>query len=161
MIPWLRSHSKNMTHAPDTVLLRRYILERAAGRIPRKEYARYEAALGAWIRCDEIAARSCGRWKRVRRAGEPWCFVLGHQTVVMDDDQLQAYFATVPEDGWMRLGSAVQMRPAACLREWRESGARILDACSGTTTLAIQKVGSLSRWPAARGSGSRSLVLRS
>jgi hypothetical protein len=49
--------------------------ERAAGRVPRKEYS-----TGAWVRCDEAAARDSAHWPRLRKLATPWCPILGQKT---------------------------------------------------------------------------------
>jgi hypothetical protein len=57
---------------PEAQLLRRYVLERAAGRIPTAEYVRLEEVapgVGGWIRCDEKTARESEHWRRLRKPG--------------------------------------------------------------------------------------------
>jgi len=149
-----------MSRAPETTLLRRYVFERTAGRTPRKEFARYHSGIGAWIRCDETTARDSAHWRRLRKLAAPWCPILGPQTSIADDDALQAYFATVPEDGWQRLAALVGKRPTTCLREWRESGRRILDAVSLDHPRRAAPPGKLAGWPIGRGTGRRSLQAR-
>jgi hypothetical protein len=149
-----------MSRALETTLLRRYVLERAAGRILRKEYARYDSALDAWVRCDEAVAREALHWRRLRKPATPWCPILGPQTGIDDDDSLQAFFATFPEDGWQPLAAGVAKRPTACLREWRETGRRILDAISGDHPESGAPPGKLAGWPSGRGTGRRSLEAR-
>jgi hypothetical protein len=149
-----------MSRVPETTMLRRYVLERAAGRIPRKEYARYDFDLGAWVRCDEAVARDSEHWRRLRKPATPWCPVLGPQTGIADDDSLQAFFVTVADDGWQRLAARVEKRPTACLREWRESGRRILDAVSLDHPRRVAPPGKLAWWPIERGTGRRGLQAR-
>lgn len=146
-----------MSHALETTLLRRYVIERAAGRMPCKEYARYDFDIGAWVRCDEIAARESIHWRRLRKPGAPWCPILGPLTDIDEDDDLQAFFETIPEDGWQRLAAGVGKRPTACLREWTESGRRILNAVSGNHPRNGAPHGKLVGWPTGRGTGRRSL----
>lgn len=138
--------------------LRRYVLERAAGRVPRKEYARYDHGVGAWIRCDEAEVRESIHWRCLRRPATPWCPVLGPQTEIHHDDALQAFFATIAEDEWSRLSTTVRKRPAACLREWKQAGQRILYAVSGDYSGSEILPGRLAQWPTSRGAGQRILV---
>lgn len=144
-----------MSRDQESALLRRYVLERAAGRTPRKEHARLDVSVGAWIRCDEALALASEHWRRLRRPAEPWCPVLGKQTRIFDDDALQAFFATVPEDGWQQMATRVGKRPGACLREFKESGRRILDAVSGDNHRTRAPLGKLAGWPLGRGKGRR------
>lgn len=146
-----------MLRAPETILLRRYVLERASGRAPRKEFARYDSALGAWVRCDEAVAREALHWRRLRKPATPWCPILGPQTDIDHDDGLQAFFATVLEDGWQPLAAGVAKRPTACLREWRETGRRILDAVSDAHPRSGVPPGKLAGWPIGRGTGRRGI----
>jgi hypothetical protein len=149
-----------MSRGPETILLRRYVLERAAGRVPRQEYARYDSSVDAWVRCDEAAARDAEHWRRLRKPAAPWCPVLGPQTDIADDDALQAFFVTAADDGWQRLAARVGKRPTACLREWRESGRRILDAVSLDHPRRAAPPGKLAGWPIGRGTGRRGLQAR-
>jgi hypothetical protein len=145
---------------PEAQLLRRYVLERAAGRTPAAEYVRLEEVapgVGGWIRCDEKTARESEHWRRLRRPGALWCPVLGNRLGIAQDVALQAYFLTVPEGGWQRLADEVRRRPSQCLRHWRDAGRRILAASAGTTTGRPPPQGRLAGWPAHRGTGSRSL----
>jgi hypothetical protein len=149
---------------PEAQLLRRYVLERAAGRIPAAEYVRLEEVapgVGGWIRCDEKTARESEHWRRLRRPGALWCPVLGNRLGVAQDVALQAYFLTVPEDGWQRLANEVRRCPLECLRRWRDAGRRILAASVAQTSGALPPPGRLAGWPAQRGIGSRSLQANS
>lgn len=149
-----------MSRVPEATLLRRYVLERAAGRVPRKGYARYDSDIGAWVRCDEAVAREARHWRCLRKLAAPWCPILGQQTGIADDDTLQAFFETIPGDGWQRLAALVGKRPTACLREWQESGRRILDAVSNDYPRSGALPGKLAGWPMGRGTGRRSLQAR-
>lgn len=148
-----------MTISPH--LLRRYVIDRAAGRAPHAEWSYLSQDIGAWILADETSARQHEHHRRVRKRGQSWCDVLGHCTVVRDDIDLQMYFATIAVDEWSRLAIDVMRRPSRCLRDWRASGSRIIAAVdptaaspSGTTS------GPLSGWPPARGTGPRSMLPR-
>ncbi|MGB3486514.1 MAG: hypothetical protein WBA62_00280 [Xanthobacteraceae bacterium] len=141
--------------------LRRYVIEKAAGRTPRAEWALYEPSVGAWIRCDETTARRHGHHRRIRTEGLPWCDVLGHRTDVRDDEALQIFFLTVDPEGWPQLVAAVREHSTRCLREWTATGTRIIAAVSDVTTSAVSGTpGPLSGWPKARGTGRRSLLPR-
>ena len=141
-------------------VLRRYVIERAAGRSPRHEWAYYAADIGAWIRADETSARRHEYHQRIRIEGLPWCDVLGHRTDVRDDIALQLYFMTmIDSDDWHRLEIAVRGYPKRSLREWRASGARIMAAVSPETAAPVPDTpGPLDGWPSERGSGQRSLM---
>ncbi|MCX7321630.1 MAG: hypothetical protein NT113_19835 [Hyphomicrobiales bacterium] len=149
-----------MSLSPQVVLLRRYVLERAAGRFPRKEFARYDVDIGAWVRCEEAVARASAHWRCLRQPSAPWCPVLGSRTGVYDDEALQAFFITIPEDEWQRLATRVGKRPKACLQDWRESGRRILDAVSNNHPASGALPGNLAGWPSTRGTGRRGLQVR-
>lgn len=149
-----------MSLSPEVGLLRRYVLERAAGRFPRKEFARFDFDSGAWVRCDEAIARASEHWRCLRRPDTSWCPVLGSRTGIYDDDALQAYFITTQEDEWQRLATRVGKRPTACLRDWRESGRRILRAVSDDHLTYEVSLGKLAGWPQARGTGRRGLQAR-
>jgi hypothetical protein len=141
-----------------TLLLRRYVLERATGRVPRREFARYDVDLGVWIRCDEPVARDSEYWRRLRKPAHPWCDVLGCQTAIADDDALQAYFETIDPENWSSLAQAVRTNSSRCFRAWRDAGERILAAVSGTIAVGGgRSEGSLTGWPLLRGSALRSL----
>lgn len=162
--------------------LRRYIIEIAAGRTPRQEWAYYAPDLGAWIRTDETTAKSqaalCQElyrrdqtsvaddddiafYRRVRKDGLPWCEVLGYQTSVADDLALQTYFLTVTSDDWSQLAASVREHAMRCVREWTAAGRRIIAAVSPETATVIPVApGPLAGWPKERGSGRRSLVQR-
>jgi hypothetical protein len=151
-----------MASSPEAWLFRRYVLGRAAGRVPRREFARYDFDLNAWIRCDETTARESAHWRRLRKPAQPWCEVLGQQASIAADDALQAYFETVDPEGWSSLGRAVRQNSSRCFRAWSASGNRILDALSGTAVVSnVLAKGSLSGWPSSRGNGPRSLLSRS
>ncbi|WP_316232940.1 hypothetical protein [Bradyrhizobium sp. SZCCHNPS2010] len=148
-----------MTIEPHT--LRRYVIERASGRTPRHEYAFYEPRLGVWIRCDEMTARRHEHHRRIRIEGRPWCEVMGLQTAVADDFPLQTYFLTITPDDWPHLAVAVHEHPARCLRDWRDAGSRIIAAVSDVATSPTPETpGPLDSWPAARGTGQRSMLPR-
>lgn len=144
-----------MTVAPHT--LRRYVIDRAAGRTPHPEWAYYAPDIGAWLYADGASARRHEHHRRVRIDGRPWCDVLGHRTDVRDDLQLQAYFLTIPEDDWHRLAIDVAQHPNRCLREWRAAGALILAAADPDVATSQ---GPLSDWPPSRGTGPRSMLPR-
>jgi hypothetical protein len=148
-----------MSRAPETTL-RRYVLERAAGRVPRQEYVRYDSDIGAWVRCDEATARDSAYWRRLRKPAAPWCGVLSPRTDNADDDALEAFFATVPEDGWQHLAARIGKRPMACLREWKKFGRRILDAVSDDHPRSKAPPGKLAGWPIGHGTGRRGLQAR-
>lgn len=146
---------------PEAQLLRRYVLGRAAGRIPAAEFVRLEEVapgLGGWIKCDEKTAKESEHWRRLRKPGALWCPVLGNHLGIAQDVALQAYFLTVSEDGWQRLANEVRRRPSGCLRRWRDAGRRILRASVAQTSGALPPPGRLAGWPARRGTGSRSLL---
>lgn len=146
----------------DAQMLRRYVLERAAARVPRLEFARYDGDLGVWIRCNEAAARCSEHWRRLRKPAEPWCDVLGHQTLIADDDSLQAFFETVASENWPFLARAVQTGSNRCLRTWREVGNQIVAAVEGIPeTKENRSKGRLSGWPRKRGDARRSLLAHS
>lgn len=141
-------------------LLRRYVIDRAAGRSPRLEWAFLAPDVGGWVLADQATARSHEHHRRVRQDGRPWCEVLGHRTEVRDDQALQVYFLTIASDEWSRLALAVMRAPTRYLREWRVAGERLIAAIdqdtaapSGTTTL-----GPLDDWPRTRGTGPRSML---
>ncbi|RED25784.1 hypothetical protein BJ123_13017 [Rhodopseudomonas thermotolerans] len=144
-----------MTVAPH--MLRRYIVDRASGRMPRSEWTYYAPEAAAWIRADERTARRHEHHRRVRIDGLAWCDVLGHRTVVADDAALQAYFLTITPDDWQRLAIDVSEHPTRCLREWRAAGALILATVDPETEASG---GPLSDWPTSRGTGPRSLLTR-
>lgn len=146
-----------MTVAPH--ILRRYVIDRAAGRVPRPEWAYYSPDVGAWVRADEAAAGRHEHHRRVRREGRPWCDVLGHRTTVRDDVALQIYFLTVEPAEWRRLAIAVERSPMKCLREWRAGGARLIAAVDGSSmTSGTTMPGPLDGWPERRGTGPRSML---
>lgn len=148
-----------MTVAPHT--LRRYVIDRAAGRAPRYEWAYYEPRLCAWICCDEGAAKRHEEQRRIRKDGLAWCPILGHRTDIRDDFTLQMYFLTVPQDDWSRMASAVRARPKRCLNDWRASGTRIIAAVSTElVATASGTPGPLGGWPKERGTGQRSMLPR-
>jgi hypothetical protein len=148
-----------MTVAPHH--LRRYVIERADGRIPRHEWAFYAPDLGAWIRTDEAIAKRHEHYRRIRKNGLPWCDVLGHRTDVADDLPLQTYFMTVSGDEWPSLAANVREHSKRCLRDWLASGARILAAISDDPTASGPDTsGPLSGWPKERGDGPRSMLPR-
>jgi len=142
-------------------ILRRYVIERASGRVPRHEFAFYAADIGAWIRCDETTAKRHKHHRRVRKDGLPWCDTLGHCTDVADDEALQVFFLTVAPEDWSQLAAVVREHPKRCLLEWKASGARIINAVSSDSASAVSGApGPLSGWPATRGTGQRSLLPR-
>lgn len=146
---------------PETLLLRRYVLERAAGRVPAAEYARLEEmgeGIGAWIRCDRQTAQAARHWRRLRRAGTLWCPVLGSRLDIAQDAALQAFFMTIPDDDWSRLAAAVRARPSDCLRRWQQAGRRILVAAAAVAMGNPPPPGRLAGWPGQRGTGPRSLL---
>lgn len=148
-----------MTIAPHVI--RRYVIDRACGRMPRKEWEFCASDIGAWIRADETTARQHEHHRRVRTEGQPWCDVLGHRTAVRDDLALQVYFETIPHDDWPRVAIAVMRRPTRCLRDWRAAGARIIAAVDpGAGPSGTLGSGPLSGWPKARGTGARSMLPR-
>jgi len=140
-------------------ILRRYVIDRAAGRSPRPEWSFFDPDLGAWIRADEMTARQHEYSRRIRRTGEPWCEVLGARTDVSEDTALQGFFATLASEDWSRLALAVMRRPQACLKEWQAAGLRIVAAVSGTAIIGAPP-GPLSGWPSERGRGQRSMLRR-
>jgi len=142
----------------EALLLRRYVIERAAGRVPAAEWARYEPTIGAWLYCDEWEARTAQHRCRLRRPGALWCPVLGNRIDIARDGALQAYFETVDVDGWSRLSAAVRARPSDCLRRWREAGRRIISAMAADPSGDRPPLGKLAGWPVRRGIGSRSLL---
>lgn len=144
-----------MTVAPH--ILRRYVLDRAAGRMPRPEWSYYAPDIGAWILAAEASARRYEHHRRVRIDGVPWCDVLGHRTEVADDLQLQTYFLTIAPDGWSRLAIEVMQHPTRCLKSWRAAGALILTAVDPDTEASG---GPLADWPPFRGTGPRSMLPR-
>lgn len=144
-----------------THLLRRYVIDRAAGRTPHPEWAFYAPDVGAWVLADEAAARQHEHHRRIRQAGRSWCEVMGHRTGVHDDEVLQIYFLTVAPDEWSRLALAVMRAPRRCLREWRAAGARLIVAVDPSATAPSRiTAGSLADWPRARGTGPRSMLPR-
>ncbi|MDR6303759.1 hypothetical protein GGQ85_001455 [Nitrobacter vulgaris] len=148
-----------MTVAPH--ILRRYVIDRASGRTPRHEWAYYAPDLAAWIRTDETAARRHEHWRRIRKAGQPWCDVMGHQTAVADDLALRMFFLTVSGDDWPSLAAAVREHSKRCLRDWTAAGQHLMAAVTGATAAVIPDTpGPLDGWPAARGDGPRSLLPR-
>jgi hypothetical protein len=148
-----------MTVAPH--MLRRYVIDRAAGRSPRQEWAYYESRLGVWIRCDKSVAERHEEQRRIRKDGLPWCPILGHCTDIRDDFDLQMHFLTVPQDDWPRMASTVRARPERCLKDWRASGTRIIAAVSiGPEAPVSGTPGPLAGWPNERGTGQRSMLPR-
>lgn len=145
-----------MTVAPHT--LRRYVLNCAAGRTPRSEWAYYESDIGAWLLADKSAARRHEHHRRVRVDGRPWCDVLGHRTDVADDLPLQTFFLTISPDDWSRLAIEVTQRPKRCLKDWRAAGARIIAAVDPDAAASGTAAGPLSEWPTSRGTGPRSML---
>ncbi|GGF72986.1 hypothetical protein GCM10007301_35980 [Azorhizobium oxalatiphilum] len=144
----------------DVRLMRRYVISRAAGRaIPEWTYFVPQLAegMGAWLRGDEKTAKATEHWRRERRPSEPWCPWLGRRCGVLEDMALQAFFMTVPEDGWSRLDVAVSRTPSRCFREWRASGERLL-AFIEESIDAPPNPGPAAGWPAKRGVGMRSLL---
>jgi hypothetical protein len=139
-------------------VLRRYVIDRSAGRTPRQEWEYYAPDIGAWIRADETTAYRHDHHRRIRVDGLPWCGVLGRRTDVADDLPLQTYFLTVPHDEWSRLAVEVAQRPKRCLMDWRAAGARIIAAVSGTSPPS--ELGPLAGWPDSRGTGPRSMLPR-
>uniref|UniRef100_A0A9E8CSZ7 Uncharacterized protein n=1 Tax=Bosea sp. NBC_00436 TaxID=2969620 RepID=A0A9E8CSZ7_9HYPH len=112
---------------------------------------------GAWLRCDERAARISDRWKRMRVPGRPWCPVLGSTVDIAQDVMLQSYFATMDDTDWFRLEQQVRRHPRRCLSEWRAAGQRLIVAAQAAAA-GHRAPGRLSGWPVKRGTGSRSLV---
>ena len=140
-------------------LLRRYVIDRAAGRSPHAEWCFLASDIGAWVLADETVARRHENHRRIRQEGRPWCDVLGHRTAVRDDFVLQIYFLTISNDGWSRLATAVMRRPRRCLDDWRAAGARLIDAVETTVGISSGTVsGPLTDWPRARGTGARSML---
>jgi hypothetical protein len=142
----------------EALLLRRYVIERAAGRIPAAEWVRYEPALGAWLYCDERTARTAQYRRRLRKPDALWCPVLGNRIGIAANVALQAFFETIEADGWPRLAAAVRVRPSDCLRRWRESGRRIIAAMAANPSGDRPPPGRLVGWPTRRGTGLRSLL---
>lgn len=150
---------------PDAKLLRRYVIERSAGRVPCPEYMRFieietidGPPNGAWQRCSETEARAAPRWRRLRIPGRPWCPVLGPRVGIARDVQLQAHFATVPDGDWYRMEQRARHHPERCLAEWRAAGRRLIDAADAATA-GRRAPGRLRGWPGRRGGGLRSLLL--
>jgi hypothetical protein len=147
-----------MTVAPH--LLRRYVIDRAAGRMPHLEWSFLAPDVGAWVLADHATAQRHEHHRRVRQDGRPWCEVLGHRTEVRDDQALQVYFLTIAQDEWSGLALAAMRAPTRCQREWRAAGERLIAAVdlemaapSGTATPRP-----LGDWPKARGTGPRSML---
>ena len=120
-----------MARDPDAGRLRRYVLAKADGRVPRPEWAHFamlQGDVGAWILADESAAKAHTHWRRIRVRNEPWCPVLGHDIGIAIDAALQTYFRLQGDETWPRLALAARRNPERCLREWRETGRRVRDA---------------------------------
>ena len=139
-------------------ILRRYVIDRAAGRTPRPEWSYYSRDIGAWLLADETIARRHEHHRRIRVDGLPWCDVLGHRVDVRDDLALQTYFLTMTPNDWHRLAIDVMRRPKRCLRDWRAAGALIIAAVDPGA--AASGPGPLSDWPESRGTGLRSVLPR-
>jgi len=139
--------------------LRRYVIDKAAGRSPRHEWQYFDASMNAWYRADEGRARSHEHFRRSRQDGHGWCDVLGHRTSVADDLELQAFFLTIAEDEWPRLATAVRRCAVRCLREWRASGARIIASVDPASSSPSGQ-GALAGWPLKRGQARRSMMPR-
>jgi len=148
-----------MTVAPH--LLRRYVIDRAASRMPYAEWSFLSPDIGGWVLADQAAAKLHEHHRRIRQDGRPWCEVMGHRTDVCNDEALQIYFLTIAPDEWSHLAFAVMRAPKRCLCKWRAAGTRLIAAVdpsaepsSGTTS------GPLSDWPKSRGTGPRSMLPR-
>jgi hypothetical protein len=140
-------------------LLRRYVLDRAAGRSPHKEWTYLAPEIGAWVLVDQAGAQNHEPRRRIRQEGRAWCDVLGHRTAVRDDIALQAYFLTMFPDEWSRLALAVMRRPKTCLGTWRASGMRLIASVDASAVPSSSPMkGPLDGWPKARGSGPRSML---
>lgn len=149
-----------MKSPSDLSLLRRYIVARAAGRLmPEWSYfiPQIVPGLSAWVRADDRTAKRAEHWRRIRRSGAPWCLWLGNQLAIAEDTALQAFFLTVPEGAWGRMETAIRRSPLRCLRDWRANGHRLIEALQDDSDLPHTH-GPLSRWPARRGVGTRSLL---
>ncbi|WP_020180265.1 hypothetical protein [Methylopila sp. M107] len=149
-----------MSADAESLALRRYVRERAAGRAAA-EWSRYDPTIGAWLAADEVGAADAKGlglpWRRVRQAGAPWCQVLGADVSVARDDELQAHLATFDVDdlpAWRRAWKGCARHPRQSLAEWRASGARLLAAATGGPVTA----GPLAALFQRRGTGRRSLL---
>ncbi|WP_427024886.1 hypothetical protein ACP4J4_02805 [Aureimonas ureilytica] len=143
----------------EAAALRRYVRERAAGRVA-PEWVIYDDRLRAWTAAaSEAAATTSGRpWRRVRQPSEPWCATLGRDLTIAADDALQAVFVTHEPDDlgqWRRLFLDVDRDPSRCLSDWRARGRRLLAAVSGDPVAAG---GNLAARFASRGTGKRGLA---
>lgn len=153
-----RKHGREDDPCPSLLrLLRRYVIRRASGK-PASEYVRLVNldGMAAWLECSEREARAGSRWQRVRQPSQPWCPVLGNRLGIAEDVALMAFFETVPDDDWRRHEIAVRTRPTRCLREWRETGRRLI-AASRAMEAGHRTPGKLAGWPVKRGAGPRSL----
>lgn len=114
--------------------------------------------VGGWIRCDEKTAREAEHWRRFRKPGALWCPIIGNHLGIAQDAALQAYFLTVPEDGWQHLASGRGLAPDVAVPCWRDAGRRVLRTSSVQMSGALPPPGRLAGWPARPGTGPRSLL---
>lgn len=113
--------------------LRRYVRDRAAGRVAA-EYARADRVDGiaVWIGChaSNVDRLDGKNYRRIRIPGEPWCPVLGRDTSIAGDRELQAFFTLTEAESdphtWTQLYAEVTRNRLAALRRWRSRGRAIL-----------------------------------
>lgn len=112
----------------------------------------------AWVAWMTISEEEARQWdppehiRRIRTPAQPWCAWLGADTSVADDLPLQAFFATVPDDGWPRLAATIRYHQHRTVADWRATGERLLAATRGAPAAPGPYAGAFSR----RGTGRRS-----
>ncbi|WP_051228241.1 hypothetical protein [Pleomorphomonas oryzae] len=148
-------------------MVRIYVNRRASGRpVPGWEKAVYflpptPDGLPGWIgwtTVTESEAKNSGRDDLVRRTQTPaqrWDDWLGPNMTVADDLEMQAFFATVPDDEWPRLAIAVRRSQRQAAAAWRAAGARLIAAATRNRRDPASPASNLFR---ERGTGRRSLL---
>jgi hypothetical protein len=150
-------------------LVRIYVNRRASGRlVPGWERAVLFLPTAAgkpgwigWTTITEAEAKNSAPDDLVRcrrTPGQRWCNWLGPNMSVADDIELQAFFATVPDDEWPRLAIAVRRSQRQAAAAWHAAGARLIAAATSDRHHPASPAASLFR---ERGTGQRSLLIAS
>ncbi|CAI9400160.1 hypothetical protein ANOBCDAF_00427 [Pleomorphomonas sp. T1.2MG-36] len=150
---------KNARASDDMVRI--YVGRRASGRpVPGWEKAVLFLP-GNWIgwtTITETEAKQADPDELVRCRRTPaqrWDDWLGPNMTVADDIELQAFFATVPDDEWPRLAIAVRRSQRQAAAAWHAAGARLIAAATRNRRGPASPASSLFR---ERGTGRRSLL---
>jgi hypothetical protein len=137
--------------------MRRAIDRRVTGWV---KLAQFVGDWAAWACVSEAEAKSAPADEfahRIRTPGQPWCDWLGPDISVAADLVVQAYFATVPDDQWPRLATAIRRDQRKTVAEWREAGQRLLAAAAGAPPPRQPRPHPIALAFTTRGPGRRSL----